>query len=175
MRYFFQAGNPRIWPICLPKQSVADKDHLKFRSTQVVGYGPSIDKQKQVLTILDLTINSISICNETYTVQRSHKDYFGIEESMPHKFNGGSVVCAGRYGSNAGTCRGDSGSPALFFDGHSNHQIAVVHGNIRDCDGSRFPSILVRLDNPEVLNWIRKVTAGTNFQSHRKEQIDSIS
>ena len=33
-------------------------------------------------------------------------------------------------------------------------QRAVVRGSIKPCDGERFPSIFVRLDNYEVLKWI---------------------
>ena len=36
-------------------------------------------------------------------------------------------------------------------------QIAVVHGSIDSCDGSRFPSIFVRLDEPDILRWIYRV------------------
>ena len=58
---------------------------------------------------------------------------------------------------------GDSGGPALFFDGYRNQQIGVVHGNIANCDGTTYPNIFVRLDNPEVFDWITKVTTGTYF------------
>ena len=42
-----------------------------------------------------------------------------------------------------------------------NQQLAIVHGNIKNCDGSRFPSIFVRLSEPDVYDWITKKTTGT--------------
>ena len=109
IKIFLKAGNTRIWPICIPTKPIVDKDHLAFRSAQVVGYGHDIDREKQVLSVIDLTINQISICNEKYTLKRSDSDYFVTEDKLPQKFNGGSVFCASRYGSNSGTCGGDSG------------------------------------------------------------------
>ena len=32
--------------------------------------------------------------------------------------------------------------------------IGVVHGAISSCDGSRYPSIFTRVNNPLILNWI---------------------
>ena len=104
----FQAGNPQIWPICIPKNSVVDNDYLKFRSAQVVGYGPDKDDNRTVLTFLDLTINSINVCNERYTVQKSDSYYYSIIDELPQKFNGGSVFCASHYGSHDGTCKGNA-------------------------------------------------------------------
>ena len=33
-------------------------------------------------------------------------------------------------------------------------QIAVVHGSAQECNGKRYPQILVRLDKEDVLTWI---------------------
>jgi hypothetical protein len=41
-------------------------------------------------------------------------------------------------------------------------QIGVVHGSAASCDGSRFPGIFVRLDDPEVLNFIQRTVFGTS-------------
>ena len=79
------------------------------------------------------------------------------------KFNGGSVFCAAKFGSPDSSCRGDSGGPALWFDGIKNYQVGTIHGSIANCDGSRFPTIFVRMDNPDVLEWITDKTAGKFF------------
>ena len=34
--------------------------------------------------------------------------------------------------------------------------IAIVHGAITNCDGSRYPSIFTRITHPSILNWIYK-------------------
>ena len=125
---------------------------------KVLGYGPR-DDEELMLTSIDLNIKSISHCNDQYTVRRSTKYFRVIENALPNKFNGGSVFCASNVGTEAGTCRGDSGGPTLFNDGNKTHQLGVVHGSITSCDGRRFPGIFVRLDNPEVFKWLSKVTS----------------
>jgi secreted trypsin-like serine protease len=123
-----------------------------------VGYGPQ-DDEDLTLTSIDLTIKSIALCNAKYDVGKENRNYWEIFDSLPTKFNGGSIFCASNVGTDDGTCRGDSGGPALFSDGFKNQQLGVVHGSITSCDGSRFPSIFVRIDNPDVFNWISKVTS----------------
>ena len=68
-------------------------------------------------------------------------------------------MCAQIPGQNPGTCKGDSGGILMnrkFYQkrGWIATQQAVVHGSRANCDGMRFPSIFVRLDNSEVLPWI---------------------
>ena len=125
---------------------------------KVLGYGPE-DDEELMLTSIDLNIKPIPHCNDKYTVGRSTKYFWEIEDALPNKFNGGSIFCASNVGTEAGTCRGDSGGPTLFNDGIKYHQLGVVHGSITSCDGSRFPGIFVRIDNPEVFDWLSKVTS----------------
>ena len=159
--FFLQKGNPRIWPICLPEKSNSNSNHLQFRGIKVVGYGPQ-DDEDLTLNSIDLTIKPIAICNAKYDVGQENRNYWEIFDSLPTKFNSGSVFCASNTGTDDGTCRGDSGGPALFSDGIKYQQLGVVHGSITSCDGSRFPSIYVRIDNPDVFNWISKVTSSAS-------------
>ena len=55
--------------------------------------------------------------------------------------------------------KGDSGGPATFFDGTRAIQEGLVHGNVINCDGTIYPSIFVRLSNPEVYDWITRITS----------------
>ena len=41
-------------------------------------------------------------------------------------------------------------------DGVAVTLIAIVHGAITSCDGSRYPSIFTRINHPSILNWIYK-------------------
>ena len=130
----------------------------------MIGYGPTNEKEG-VLTVIDSNIQQISECNTFYTVNENDPDYLTIKNNLPQKFNGGSVFCAINYASDHGTCEGDSGGAALLFKGRFNEQVGVVHGNIKNCDGSRFPDIFVRLDNKAVFEWIQKVTSDAIKQS----------
>ena len=123
-----------------------------------MGYGPQDDEDLK-LTSIDLTIKPIAICNAKYDVGQENRNYFEINDSLPTKFHSGSVFCASNFGTGDGTCRGDSGGPTLFYDGIKNQQLGVVHGAITSCDGTRFPSIFVRIDDPDVFNWIDNVTS----------------
>ena len=91
-------------------------------------------------------------------------EMFLILQTLPDKFENPSLFCANKEGSNVGTCPGDSGGPIRIFDDDklSHVQIGVVHGSIRRCDGSRFPSIFVRLDNPDVMKFIKDTIYGIN-------------
>ena len=42
-----------------------------------------------------------------------------------------------------------------------------MHGSAANCDGTRFPSIFVRLDEPDVLRWIYQ-----NVFPERVQEID---
>ena len=90
---------------------------------------------------------------------------FNIQKALPNQFKDSSVFCANNEGFNFGSCEGDSGGPIRIFDDSDwrFRQIGVVHGSISDCDGSRFPSIFVRLDNPLVLDFIQRTVFGTGL------------
>ena len=139
-------------------KSNKNANHLQFRFIKVLGYGPQ-DDEDLLLTSIDLNVKTTTHCNQKYTVGRSTRYFYEIEDALPNKFNGGSIFCASNDGTEAGTCRGDSGGPTLFNDGLKTHQLGVVHGSITSCDGSRFPSIFARIDNPEVFQWLSKVTS----------------
>ena len=69
-----------------------------------------------------------------------------------------------KLGTASGTCGGDSGGPVLQFDDDYRDgeypkwiQVASVHGSAGNCDGSRYPSIFVRLDEPSILKWIYRI------------------
>jgi len=93
-----------------------------------------------------------------YTVDRFSDNFFSIEESLPEKFNSPTVVCANQFGTDLGTCKGDSGGPMVQDDGVVVTLIGIVHGSgaIASCDGSRYPSIFTRVNHPAILNWIYK-------------------
>ena len=87
-----------------------------------------------------------------------------FEKTLPNEFEDPSVFCASQEGFDFGTCKGDSGGPIRVFDDSDwkFRQIGIVHGSAASCDGSRFPGIFVRLDDPEVLNFIQREVFGTS-------------
>jgi len=151
-----------VWPICIPERVDTNQNKFKKQTVDVIGYGPmrgDDDKDRTALTRLGLTARSKRFCNKKYTLQTTDANYFVIEQSLPNKFNNPSIFCAQNAGASDGTCGGDSGGPIVQFETEAYKtprwvQIAAVHGSAASCDGSRFPSIFVRLDEPNILKWI---------------------
>ena len=153
-----------IWPVCLPEETNSNQNHLYRQGIHIIGYGPmsgSADDDRTSVTQLDLVVKKKRFCNQKYEVKSSHRNYLTIMASLPNLFNDKSVFCASNQGQDSGTCGGDSGGPVLQFDDDFEDgeipkwvQIGAVHGSVANCDGSRFPSIFVRLDEPKILEWI---------------------
>ena len=110
-----------------------------------------------------MTVRSKEWCENSFDVNRVHPKITAIGKSLSNseKFNNPSIFCAQKEGSNLGTCKGDSGGPFVRFDDNPTdpnwYQTAVVHGSGESCDGTKFPSIFVRLDNEDILPWIMKI------------------
>jgi len=113
-----------------------------------------------ILTVETFIGEKSTLCSGLYDVSSFEAESEKIKLSLPNLFNDNSVFCARVPGSDAGTCPGDSGGSLLqtqFIEdvGDSRSILrGVVHGSITPCDGTRFPSIFVRLDNHDILTWI---------------------
>ena len=159
IRYFQE----NIWPICIPAQPMPNFNHLYDKTGYVVAYGPNGKNAPSELTAIDLPVRSKEWCERLFAVDSLHPKFTVISKSLPNpkKFNDPSIFCAQKEGSNFGTCEGDSGGPFVRFDADPTdpkwYQAAVVHGSGESCDGTRFPSIFVRLDNEDILPWILEI------------------
>ena len=69
----------------------------------------------------------------------------------------------------SGSCSGDSGGPLVFNDRIAKPpryvQVGVVQGGAGECGNERFPGLYARLDNFDVLSFIRKTAFGENMGS----------
>ena len=69
----------------------------------------------------------------------------------------------------SGSCSGDSGGPLVFHDRLSTPtrhiQVGIVQGGAGECGNDRFPGLYARLDNIEVLSFIKKTAFGENTSS----------
>ena len=69
----------------------------------------------------------------------------------------------------SGSCSGDSGGPLVFNDRIAKPpryvQVGVVQGSAGECGNERFPGLYARLDNFDVLSFIRKTAFGENMGS----------
>ena len=156
-----------IWPICIPEE-VRQREYHSGKGYRLVGYGKDINNPElcddfECLKEDSLNAQPTVYCSSKYgQILNTPFDPFHdlIKKALPKNFDEeDSLICAGIPGQNAGTCPGDSGgilmSKTFKKDiGFITTQQAVVHGSRSECDGERYPSIFVRLDNCEVLRWI---------------------
>ena len=63
---------------------------------------------------------------------------------------------------------GDSGGPLVtYITGQGEafyEQVAIVSGGFGSCGNNQFPGIYVRLEDFEVLSWIKRIAFGVNME-----------
>ena len=163
------------WPICVP-EATRPRAYHSGRGYTLVGYGRDINKENRgsILTDLDLVVQPTSACMAKYSgiLNDELNDFhYLIKETLPQNFNEDSLICGAKPGKTSGSCPGDSGG--IFMNNmwkpdlgdYRAIQTAVVHGAPQRCNGGRYPSIFVRIDNDEALTWIKDIafSNGTYF------------
>ena len=124
------------------------------------------ENQGSVLTDLGLVVQPTSACSAKYSgiLNDELNDFhYLIKETLPQNFNEDSLICGAKPGKTSGSCPGDSGG--IFMNNmwkpdlgdYRAIQTAVVHGAPQRCNGGRYPSIFVRIDNDEALSWIKDI------------------
>ena len=114
----------------------------------------------EILTAETFFGQTYKLCNEAYDVRKIEAEHEQITTSLPRLFNDNTIFCASVPSTTAGTCPGDSGGTLLkteFIESIGDVRsvlVGVVHGSIKECDGSRFPSIFSRMDNYDILSWV---------------------
>ena len=83
-------------------------------------------------------------------------------------------------GDGAGSCAGDSGSPALKkdFERGTFYQVGVLHGSVASCSATVFPAVFTRLDHPDILSFLTRTLQGkitTTSTSCRSDQFRCLS
>ena len=149
----FTFNKRSIWPICVPDE-VRPREHHFYNGYQLVGFGTDTSDSKQCRECLktdQINVKTTAFCKDKY------KNNINFDEDP--------LICARVTGHSTGSCEGDSGgilwTPVFSLDeGEIAVQQAVVRGSIRNCDGSRFPSVFNRLDNRKVLPWIKASVFG---------------
>jgi hypothetical protein len=156
-----------IWPICIPEK-VHPREYHYEKGYTLVGFGkdtsgPDTCGDFECLKQDQLNVQTTEYCSAIYGQILStpfDRYYELMQNTLPKNFDEEDcLMCAQIPGQNPGTCKGDSGgilmkSKFYLKRGMIATQQAVVHGSRASCDGMRFPSIFVRLDNSEVLPWI---------------------
>ena len=147
----------------MPKIASNEIDEWWQRGLTLAAYGENTRndvENDEILTAETLIGEKSTLCNGIYNVKTFEDEYENIQLSLPRFFNDNSIFCARVAGTDAGTCPGDSGGTLLttqYIEDIKDSRsilIGVVHGSIKECDGSRFPSIFSRIDNYDILTWV---------------------
>jgi len=156
--------NPKVQPICLPDKPVDYSDNREGDLVTITGWG--LQKLRTMrkdwsLREAQVSVFSQKYCNFKHNIKGGS---FGalIAKDLPDLFTS-KIICAGSETGLAGTCSGDSGGPMVRFmssaDPPRYMQIGVLFGGVGQCGNKDFPNIYARLEDEEILNWI-KVNAG---------------
>lgn len=145
-----------VRPICLPKAAGTNRDYFRV---ELLGWGSSSlhGKASKTLKRVSLTLYPNKYCNNTHIRQDKSKEK--IQQVVPDLFPS-HVACSGVETGMQGACAGDSGGPLQFFNAEANryYQVAIVHGSAGDCGSSTLPSVFVRLDDQQILDFVWKAT-----------------
>ena len=156
--------------VCLPTIPRSDIQHLVERNLHVLGFGQTkTDEENDSYTLreVDLRVLYTDECNNKHNITRIGTDYEWILKDTFLHFPDTKLmtnqICSRSYTAEAGTCRGDSGAPAMYKRRETDPftQYAVLHGSIGEsCNNEKFPSIFLRIDEPGILGWIQNTIHG---------------
>ena len=124
----------------------------------LVGYGKERQDSRSQLRAATMVIIPNFRCEDQ--LDKARDSYSKILISLPNNpLLMKNQLCSGvsgLIGAGVGTCAGDSGSPAIFYDWKREafSQLGVLHGGVTQCSSNVLPSIYTRLDDPNILQFI---------------------
>ena len=155
-----------IRKICLPLRTNNEPNQLYGHSIHLVGYGAIRSDATNPLRSAKLDIVPHTYCiNQHNKGKIFHLFDRQIKRNFPQTpMIKSNQICAGVDGisADAGSCAGDSGSPAIKKDYVRNafYQVAVLHGSVGSCSAAVFPTVYTRLNDPEILEFVTKSING---------------
>ena len=151
--------NLLVYPVCILLDHSENLEEWRGHFVIASGYGPSSIKKNSLLKADEMTVFSNAKCNRKYDPEVMRPiDLAKYESSIPRGFVD-YVICARHPSETTAVCGGDSGGPIVTLndDDDRNVAIAIVHGNLIACSDRIYPNILIRLDSPRTITFIKKV------------------
>ncbi|TRY70058.1 hypothetical protein TCAL_06143 [Tigriopus californicus] len=154
--------NSFVRPICIPNEAKLNVDQHSMQQMHLAGWGlsgRSAAGSQNMLRQVFLTIYAQRLCQTLYE-QADESDtniMNAISNLIPNGFQSNIVCAGGAITGNYGSCKGDSGSPLFQFSQSRLKfiQQGIVSGGIGSCGDPKYPSIYVRLEDPEILKFIK--------------------
>eukprot|EP00095_Tigriopus_kingsejongensis_P006009 maker-scaffold245_size240363-snap-gene-1.27 protein:Tk06009 transcript:maker-scaffold245_size240363-snap-gene-1.27-mRNA-1 annotation:"ankyrin repeat protein" len=141
--------NSFVRPICIPQSPSADVD----QQAGVSQFG----------AVKCPKVFYANLCEKLYGKKNINTNTLNaIRNLIPDSFQS-NIICAGAaFSGTYGSCEGDSGSPLFQFSQTELRfiQQGIVSGGVGSCGDPRFPSIYVRLEDPEIWEFINNIISG---------------
>ena len=148
----------RIRKLCLPNETSGEPNKWFRNAIHLVGYGKTREDSRSELRAATMVIMPNYRCQEQ--LEKGTDLYRSILISLPKEpMIMKNQLCSGvsgLIGTGTGSCAGDSGSPAIFYDWKREafSQLGVLHGGVTQCSSNVLPSIYTRLDDPSILQFL---------------------
>jgi len=160
------------FPICLPKLPEIDVNKYKDKTARISGYG-SKDKRNSELHFAPLNVLDHKECSEKH-----YKDLEGnsqelsdlrirVNEFLSEDMKISKELMCTISSDPLGTCKGDSGGPLVIYDRDTDRdiQIGAVYGSLTQCSDEEHPSVYARIDDFDILSFIRETAFGEDVES----------
>ena len=158
-----------IFPICLPKQAQV-VDNWKGRPVVVTGYGSERGRESSIIHYAPLEVLEQKECvkkhfddltGEEFEERRNQVQRFLSKELKITN----ELICTISRSEALGTCPGDSGGPLTIYNGEINRFVLIgaVRGSAKECSDLEFPSLFARLEDYEILKFVRKQAFGEDI------------
>ena len=161
--------NSYIRKICLPMETNKTPNKWFGQSINLVGYGAvrNVDETNPLRSA------KLEIVEHDYCIGQHNigKLLPNVGSQIRINFPGDPLIMANQMcaavdgvGVDAGSCAGDSGSPALKKDYGRNafYQVGILHGSVGTCSAAIFPSVFTRLDDPGIMEFVTGAISSGN-------------
>ena len=158
-----------IFPICLPKQAKI-VDNWKGQPVVVTGYGSKTGRESSTIHYAQVEVLEQKECDkkhfddltgEQFAERRNQVQTFLSNEMKITN----ELLCTISRSESLGSCPGDSGGPLSIYDDKIKRFVLLgaVRGSAIECSDLDFPSLFARLEDYEILKFVRKQAFGEDI------------
>ena len=158
-----------VFPICLPKKAQM-VDNWKGQPVVVTGYGSKTGRESSTIHYAQVEVLEQKECDkkhfddltgEQFAERRNQVQTFLSNEMKITN----ELLCTISRSESLGSCPGDSGGPLSIYDDKIKRFVLLgaVRGSAIECSDLDFPSLFARLEDYEILKFVRKQAFGEDI------------